>query len=67
VVGIRVHEWSEHKFRECVREVTGRSRGVCFDGVFLELVWFMRGWVSYFGLVDVPYKFVGYVGWVRSS
>jgi group II intron reverse transcriptase/maturase len=65
VVGICVHEWSEHKFKECVREITGWSRGVCFDRVFLELAWFTRGWVNYFGLADMPYKFVGFAGWVR--
>jgi len=65
VVGVRIHERSEQKFKERVREITGRSRGVCFDRVLLELARFTRGWVNYFGLAAMTRNVVGYAGWIR--
>ena len=65
VVGICIHERSERKFKERVREITGRSRGVSFDRVLLELAWFTRGWVNYFGLAAMTRNVMGYAGWIR--
>jgi hypothetical protein len=45
-------------FRSC------RSRGVSFDGVFLVLSRFTRGWINYFGLATMNSKVVSYSGWI---
>jgi group II intron reverse transcriptase/maturase len=65
VVGIRVHERSVQRFKERVREITGRSRGVCFDKVVVELAQFTRGWVNYFGLAAMAHVVEGLAGWAR--
>ena len=33
--------------------------------MLLELAWFTRGWVNYFGLADIAHKVVDYDCWIR--
>ena len=40
------------KFKENVREITRRNRGVTMSARLRKLGWYLRGWCNYFSLVD---------------
>ncbi|MCQ2071367.1 MAG: group II intron reverse transcriptase/maturase [archaeon] len=50
VYGIVVHPKSVKRFKERVRALTKRSRGVSVDTVIAELKSYERGWAGYFGI-----------------
>jgi RNA-directed DNA polymerase len=37
------------RFKERVRELTSRTRGVCIEQMAEELARYLRGWIGYFG------------------
>jgi len=50
--GIKVAEKSIVRFKDKVREITGRNRGVSFTQVIGELNQAIRGWTNYFSLAN---------------
>ena len=45
------------RFKERVREITGRIRGISMDERIKELAQYMRGWLGYFGFCKPPSVF----------
>jgi RNA-directed DNA polymerase len=43
------------RFKQRVRELTGRTRGVSLEAQVAELRPYLRGWRSYFGFCQTPY------------
>ncbi|MCM2321778.1 MAG: group II intron reverse transcriptase/maturase [Oligoflexia bacterium] len=53
------------KFKQRVRELTGRSRGRSTEQTVGELGQYLRGWKSYFSLADTARIFLELDGWIR--
>jgi RNA-directed DNA polymerase len=53
------------RFRERVREITRRTRGVALAQVVGELAPYLRGWRSYFGFCQTPEVLANLDAWVR--
>lgn len=52
-VGIRVHQRSVKKFKQKLKEITGRSNGKSMAQRMLKLKQLITGWVNYFSLADM--------------
>ena len=52
-VGIRVHPKSVRKFKEKLKELTGRSNAMSLDFRLLRLKQAITGWINYFGIADM--------------
>ena len=63
--GVMPHEKSIKRFRDRIREITKRHRGVELDTVIMELKRYMRGWFAYFGTGPSRSYFDSLDGWVR--
>ena len=53
------------RFKERVREITSRTRGVSFEKVVEELTVYLRGWRGYFGFCQTPSVLQSLEEWVR--
>jgi RNA-directed DNA polymerase len=53
------------RFKERVREITRRNRGISMKCMAEELSAFLRGWRAYFGFCQTPEVFDSLDGWVR--
>ena len=53
------------RFKERVREITRRNRGVSMKCMVEELSAFLRGWRAYFGFCQTPEVFDSLDSWVR--
>ncbi len=53
------------RFKERVREITRRNRGVSMKCMVEELSAFLRGWRAYFGFCQTPEVFNSLDSWVR--
>jgi RNA-directed DNA polymerase len=53
------------RFKQRIREITGRAKGVSMKTTMEELAPYMRGWRSYFGFCETPEVLVSLTGWVR--
>src|SRR5258705_3782210 len=53
------------RFKQRIREITGRAKGVSMETTMEELAPDIRGWRSYFGFSETPEVLVGLTGWVR--
>src|SRR4030088_2079626 len=53
------------RFKQRIREITGRAKGVSMETTMEELVPYMRGWRSYFGFCETPEVLIGLTRWVR--
>ncbi len=62
---IRVSPKSMRKFKDRVRAITRRNRGVSMSHRHKELRRYFRGWVGYFGLVPIKSCFSELDKWVR--
>ena len=62
---IRVSPKNERKFRDRVKEITRRNRGVSMRHRFTELRRYFPGWVGYFRLVPIKTYFADLDKWVR--
>ena len=62
---IRVSPKNERKFRDRVKEITRRNRGVSMHHRFTELRSYFQGWVGYFRLVPIKTYFADFDKWVR--
>src|SRR6476659_6883049 len=53
------------RFKQRIREITRRAKGVSMKTTMEELAPYMRGWRSYFGFCETPEVLVGLTRWVR--
>ena len=54
-----------HRFKERVRELTGRSRGRSVADVVEHLTSYLNGWGGYFGFCQTPSVLEELDGWIR--
>jgi RNA-directed DNA polymerase len=54
------------RFKQRVREITRRAKGVSIETTMEELAPYMRGWRSYFGFCETPRVLVSLTSWVRA-
>jgi RNA-directed DNA polymerase len=52
-------------FKQRVREITRRAKGVSMETTMDELAPYMRGWRGYFGFCETPAVLVSLTRWVR--
>ncbi len=52
-VGVRVHQKPVKKFRQKLKEITGRSNAMSMEERLLKLKQAITGWVTYFGIADM--------------
>ena len=62
---VKVAEKSLDRFKERVREITRRSRGISLTQVIREVQEYLRGWIGYFRLVETPRVLEDLDGWIR--
>jgi RNA-directed DNA polymerase len=53
------------RFKERVRELTSRTRGISIERMVEELNRYLRGWLGYFGRCQTPSVLEGLEQWVR--
>jgi RNA-directed DNA polymerase len=53
------------RFKEKVRELTCRTRGVSIERIAEELTRYLRGWLGYFGKCETPSVLKGLEEWLR--
>jgi RNA-directed DNA polymerase len=53
------------RFKDKVRELTRRTRGVSTERMAEELTRYLRGWLGYFGKCETPFVLEKLDGWVR--
>ena len=53
------------RFKEKVRELTRRTRGVSIERMAEELAQYFRGWIGYFGKCQTPTVLEGLEEWTR--
>ncbi|MGZ3322157.1 MAG: group II intron reverse transcriptase/maturase, partial [Xanthobacteraceae bacterium] len=53
------------RFKQRIREITQRAKGVSLETTMQELAPYMRGWRSYFGFCETPEVLIGLTRWVR--
>ena len=53
------------RFKERVRELTSRTRGVSIERMAEELAQYLRGWIGYFGRCETPSVLQGLERWTR--
>jgi len=53
------------RFKQRIREITRRAKGVSLETTIAELAPYMRGWRGYFGFCETPEVLVRLTRWVR--
>jgi len=53
------------RFKQKVRELTGRTRGISIEQMTKELASYLRGWRSYFGFCETPTVLESLDQWIR--
>src|ERR1700732_5632343 len=53
------------RFKERIRELTSRNRGVSIERMAEELSCYLRGWIGYFGKCETPSVLAGLEQWLR--
>ena len=56
---------SLERFKQRIREITQRAKGVSIKTTMEELATYMRGWRGYFGFCETPEVLVALTRWVR--
>jgi len=63
---LRIHPKSIRKFKDKIREITGRSNGMGIEARKTRLKRLIRGWMNYFKLADARKLIQGLDEWIRS-
>jgi RNA-directed DNA polymerase len=61
----RIAPKAKVRFKQRVRELTRRTRGVTLEEMTRELASYLRGWRSYFGFCQTPSVLVRLDSWIR--
>jgi RNA-directed DNA polymerase len=55
------------RFKQRIREITRRAKGVSMKTTIDELAPYMRGWRSYFGFCETPDVLLSLTRWVATQ
>src|SRR5512137_2190384 len=61
----RIAPKAVERFKERVRELTRRTKGVSIERMAEELTEYLRGWIGYFGRCQTPSVLQGLEEWIR--
>jgi RNA-directed DNA polymerase len=61
----RIAPKAVHRFKERVRELTSRTKGVSIERMAEELARYLKGWLGYFGKCQTPSVLQGLEEWTR--
>jgi RNA-directed DNA polymerase len=61
----RIAPKAMERFKERVRGLTRRTRGVSLEGMVKDLTVYLRGWHGYFGFCQTPTVLTDLDGWIR--
>jgi RNA-directed DNA polymerase len=61
----RIAPKAVERFKERVRELTRRTKGVSIERMAKELAQYLRGWIGYFGRCQTPTVLQGLEEWIR--
>jgi RNA-directed DNA polymerase len=64
-IRIRIHEKTIKRFKEKVREITNRNKGISMGYRIERLNQITTGWVNYFGLADAKGRMKALDEWIR--
>ena len=64
-IGIRIHPKSVKKFKQKLKEITGRSNAMSMARRMLKLKQLVTGWVNYFGIADMKELAQSLDEWLR--
>ena len=53
------------RFKQKIRELTGRSRGISVERMTKQLATYLRGWKNYFGFCETPSVLQALDQWIR--
>jgi RNA-directed DNA polymerase len=53
------------RFKQRIRDITQRAKGVSMETTMAELAPYLRGWRSYFGFCETPLVLISLTRWVR--
>src|SRR5215467_15001966 len=53
------------RFKQRIRDITRRAKGVSIKTTMEELATYMRGWRGYFGFCQTPEELIALTRWVR--
>src|SRR6202163_539081 len=56
---------SLERFKQRIRNITRRAKGVSIKTTMEELAQYMRGWRGYFGFCQTPEELIALTRWVR--
>ena len=65
VAKIRIHGKSIKRFKEKVKSITNRNRGISMDLRLLKLNDSIKGWINYFGIANAKRKLLELDKWIR--
>lgn len=65
VAKIIIHEKSIKRFKEKVKFITNRNRGISMDLRLLKLNDSIKGWINYFGIANAKRKLLELDKWIR--
>ena len=61
----RIAPKAVQRFKERVRELTSRTRGISIERMAKELASYLRGWIGYFGKCETPSVLKSLEEWTR--
>src|SRR5450830_1487727 len=64
-IGIRIHPKSVKKFKQKLKEITGRSNSMSMTVKMSKLKQLITGWVNYFGIADMRELVKSLDEWLR--
>jgi RNA-directed DNA polymerase len=64
-MGVRVHQKPVNKFKQKLKEITGRSNAMSMDQRIEKLKQCIIGWVNYFGIADMKKLAISLDEWLR--
>ena len=53
------------RFKERVRELTSRTRGISLQKMVADIATYLRGWLGYFGMCQTPSVLKSLESWLR--
>lgn len=64
-VNIRIHEKSYKRFKDKIREITNRNKGISLEYRLKKLNEYIVGWVNYFAIANAAAKIRELEKWIR--
>jgi len=61
----RIAPKAQERFKERVRELTSRTRGISLQKMVADIATYLRGWLGYFGMCQTPSVLKSLESWLR--